>query len=77
MDSAVAAATSSSLEVRQFRWVIIFYHANAEIDRTYGDIWYDTLQECENAASELDFSYCCGFSFEFEKRVKPVQGPVC
>lgn len=55
----------------QYRWVLIHYHAGSESDRAYGDIWYDSKEECQQAADSLDFDYCCGFSFEFESRHKP------
>jgi len=58
----------------QYRWILIFQHAGREMHRVIGNDWYDTLQECEKAAQELDFDYCCGFSFEYEGRVRVVSG---
>ena len=62
---------ADSEEGFQFRWILIFYHANEERGRSHSIEWYDTLRDCKQAASELDFDYCCGYSFEFEKRPKP------
>jgi len=52
----------------QYRWILIFQHAGREMYRVTGTEWYDTLQECEKAAQELDFDYCCSFSFEYQGR---------
>lgn len=64
-------AESEVEEGSQFRWILIFYHANKEHGRSHSIEWYDTLEECKLAAGELDFDYCCGYSFEYEKRSKP------
>ncbi len=65
--TASAAAAAPAL---QYRWVIIFYHAGKEDGRSYGDVWYNSLEECKKVAEDLDFDFCCGYSFEYESRTK-------
>ena len=58
----------------QYRWVLILYHAGKELgERVYSDVWYDSKEECQKAAEDLDFDYCCGYHFEYQSRVKPGQ----
>jgi len=56
--------------VTQYRWVLVYYHAMKECGREYGDIWYDSKEECQQAAEALSFDYCCGYDFEYETREK-------
>lgn len=77
MESAGSAAeiaiapAAASHETWQFRWLLICYHCGTETERTYDTVWYDSIEQCEKAADELSFDYCCSYKFEFQKRVKP------
>ena len=55
----------------QYRWILVLYHAMEEMDRVPGDMWYDSLEECKEAAEALAFDYCCGYDFEFQSRPAP------
>ena len=56
---------------KQYRWILVMQHAMEELFRTVDDKWYDTLQECKQAAEALEFEFCCGYNFEFESRPAP------
>ena len=56
----------------EYRWILIFYHAGAEDYRAIGGQWFDNLEECKRFAEDLEFDYCCGYSFEYESRLKVV-----
>ena len=61
-------------EQRQYRWILIFYHAGVEDFRVPGNQWFDSLEECKQVAQDLDFDYCCSYTcvFEYESRTKEV-----
>ena len=63
------------LQLLQFRWIIIYYHAMEECGKSIGETWYDSLDECKEAAKALDLDYCCGFLHPIESRVKPPSPP--
>ena len=53
----------------QHRWVLVLYHGcMEEMGRYEDDIWYNSLEECKQAAEAYNFDYCCGYYFEFESR---------
>lgn len=56
------------MAAKQYRWWLVMYHAGEEIYRHPADRWYDDLTECKKAAENLDFDFCCGYSFEIEER---------
>ena len=58
-------------DMTQYRYIIIFFHAGQEHDRSYGDVWYNTLEECKQVAEALDFDFCCGYTIEYESRTTP------
>ena len=57
-------------DMAEYRWILIFIHAAEECDRVYDDVWYSSLEECQQAAEAFDFDFCCGYSFEYERRMK-------
>ena len=61
-------------ELRQYRWILIFYHAGVEDSRVPGSQWFDSLDHCKQVAEDLDFDYCCSdtYFFEYESRAKEV-----
>ena len=60
-------------EVLQYRWVLILYHAGKEHSRRYGEVWFDDLDDCKEAAESMDFDFCCGYHFEYESRPKDIK----
>lgn len=63
--------TGRSIQLqKQYRWVIVLYHAAKECHRVYGENWFDTMEDCEKDV-DLDFDYCCGYDVVYESRDKP------
>lgn len=52
----------------QYRWILVLYHAGEEVDRVPSATWYNSREECEQAAADFDFDYCCGYGFEYESQ---------
>lgn len=52
----------------QYRWILVLYHAGEEMDRIPSSEWYNSLEECKQAAKQFEFDYCCGYDFKFERQ---------
>ncbi len=53
----------------QYRYVIVYLHAGKELHISYGDTWYESLEECMAAFSDLEFDFCCGYDVIYEARL--------
>jgi hypothetical protein len=55
---------------KQYRWTLVFIHGGKETGRHHSDVWFDSMAVCRKDSEEYEFTFCCGFYFEFEERDK-------
>ena len=53
---------------KQYRWIIIYYHAGTEQCRIHGHDWFQSIKQCEADADENIGDYCCGYRVEVQER---------